>query len=153
MAPTRIASSRRAATRSRRVKFPHGVLADPEVFQNGGSTVLFTDPNGAFAAPGSSTACADRCTRALSLKAGVLSDPLPQPASPGAEFQAQPRLTSGGQIVTQYALYPDATPDSLGTASLRGLFESDPGGSALGFAVGQTRRARRPCRCAARPRP
>jgi hypothetical protein len=37
-------------------QFPLGTLADPDVFQNGGSTVVFTDTNGAFAPTGSSGA-------------------------------------------------------------------------------------------------
>ena len=132
-------------------QFPHGVLADPEVFQNGGSTVLFTDTNGAFAAPGSSTACADPCTRALSLKAGVLSDPLPQPASPGAEFQAQPRLTSSGQIVTQYALYPRRHARLARHRIAAGPLRERPGRERARLAVGQ--HGDRGPAAARRPRP
>jgi hypothetical protein len=37
-------------------QFPAGTLGGPDVFQNGGSTVVFTDTNGAFAPTGSSGA-------------------------------------------------------------------------------------------------
>jgi len=112
-------------------QFPAGTLADPDVFQGGGATVLFTDTVGSFASPGASTPCAQPCTLALSLTAGALTSPLPAPQATTAAFETQPRLAAGGQIVTQYSLYPSATPTSLGTPSVQGLFATTPGASAF----------------------
>jgi hypothetical protein len=113
-------------------QFPQGTLADPEVFQRGGATVLFTDTNGTFEPAGATAVCADPCTRVLSLTAGVLTSPLPASPSPGAEFETQPRLAANGQIVMRYSFYPAATPDSLGVASVAGIFASAAGANALG---------------------
>jgi hypothetical protein len=175
-------------------QFPSGTLGDPDVFQNGGSTVVFTDTNGAFAPTGSSgatgatgssgatgatgsssasgetgssgatgaagslgatgatgtsgatgssgasgptggssapgggsTLCAEPCTTTLSLASGTLHSPLPPAPADAASFETQPRLAANGQIVTHYALYPAATPASLGAASVSALFSSAPG--------------------------
>jgi hypothetical protein len=171
-------------------EFPSGTLGDPDIFENGGSTLVFTDTNGAFGATGGtgttgptgstgatgstgstgatgstgstgatgsagatgatgstgatgatgttgSTAatgatgtafpCAEPCTNTFSLAAGTLRSPLPPPPTDAASFETQPRIAANGQIVTQYALYPAATPSSLGAASVAALFSTAPG--------------------------
>ena len=52
-----------------------GTLGDPDVFQNAGATVLFTDATNT-----ASPLCALPCARAFSLTAGVLADQSPAPA-------------------------------------------------------------------------
>jgi hypothetical protein len=75
--------------------------------------------------------CAEPCTTTLSLASGTLRSPLPPPSTTAASFETQPRLAANGQIVTQYSLYPAATPASLGSASVAALFATAPGASAF----------------------
>jgi hypothetical protein len=134
-------------------QFPGGTLADPDIFQNGGSTVLFTDTEGAFAAPGGTGLCTNPCTNVVSLASGVLSAPLPAPPATGAAFATQPRLARGGALVTQYALYPSASPTTLGSATTQGIFEGPAGASSFGLPWADTATEAMPLRADAAPDP
>ena len=101
---------------------PGGTLGSPDVFQRGGSTVLFTDTVNAFGAPSTPALCAQPCALAYSLTAGVLTAQSPAPGAAGAAFESQPRLTAGGQLVERYTSYPAATSGSLGNPSVDALF-------------------------------
>src|SRR5581483_11871774 len=94
-------------------QLPGGTLGEPDVFQRGGSTLLFTDTVNAFGPPTSSSLCLQPCALSYSLAGGVLRPQSPAPGS-GAAFESQPRLTANGQLVEQYSLYPGATSSSLG---------------------------------------
>ena len=121
-----------------------GTLGDPDVFQNAGATVLFTDATNT-----ASPLCALPCARAFSLTAGVLADQSPAPASDGAGFESQPRLTSTGGLVEQYLLYPSATASTLGAPASRGS-TSARWARARSAPAGRTRRPRR---CPSAPTP
>jgi hypothetical protein len=104
-----------------------GALGDPDVFQKGGSAVIFTD-----ATSTASPLCALPCARAFSLTAGALAVQSPAPVSSGAGFESQPRLTATESLVEQYVLYPSATASTLGAPSVAGLFQRPLGSSAFG---------------------
>ena len=110
-----------------------GTLGDPDVFQNAGATVLFTDATNT-----ASPLCALPCARAFSLTAGVLTDQSPAPASDGAGFESQPRLSSSGGLVEQYVLYPAATASTLGAPSVAGLYQRSLGATAIGTSWSDT---------------
>jgi hypothetical protein len=110
-----------------------GTLGDPDVFQNAGATVLFTDTTNT-----ASPLCALPCARAFSLTAGVLSIQSPSPSSAGAGFESQPRLTASGGLVEQYVLYPSATASTLGAPSVAGLYQRSLGASTIGTAWSDT---------------
>jgi len=106
---------------------PGSTLADPDTFQLGGSGVVFTLAAGTWGVPAGTAQCAAPCTRSYSLAGGVLSADSPTPAPAGVSLESQPRIAPGGQLVEDYALYPDATQGALGATSLQGLFERSPG--------------------------
>jgi hypothetical protein len=108
---------------------PDGTIADPDTFQLGGTSVVFTDAMSAWNAPAGAAQCAEPCTRTYSLSGGVLSSDSPMPAPAGVSVESQPRLAPGGNLVEYYALYPNATPAALGAASMAGLFERSAGAS------------------------
>ncbi len=125
-----------------------GTLGDPDVFQNAGATVLFTDATNT-----ASPLCALPCARAFSLTAGVLATQSPAPASDGAGFESQPRLTSTGGLVEQYLLYPAATASTLGAPSVAGLYQRTLGASAIGTSWSDTATATLPERADPAPDP
>ena len=81
----------------------------------------------AWNAPSGTAQCAAPCTRTYSLSGGVLSSDSPTPAPAGVSIESQPRIAPGGNLVENYALYPNAAPGALGAASMAGLFERSPG--------------------------
>ena len=125
-----------------------GTLGDPDVFQNAGATVLFTDTTDT-----PSPLCALPCARAFSLTAGVLTDQSPAPASDGAGFESQPRLSATGGLVEQYVLYPSATASTLGAPSVAGLYQRALGAAAIGTAWSYTATATLPDRADPAPDP
>ena len=102
-------------------QLPGGTLGQPDIFQRGGSTLLFTDTVNAFGAPISPSLCAQPCALAYSLIGGRLMPQSPAPGTTGAAFESQPRLTANGQLVEQYSSYPAATSSSLGNPSVHAL--------------------------------
>jgi len=125
-----------------------GTLGDPDVFQIAGTTVLFTDTTDT-----ASPLCALPCARAFSLTAGVLADQSPAPASDGAGFESQPRLTATGGLVEQYVLYPAATASTLGAPSVAGLYQRALGATTIGTAWSDTATATLPARADPTPDP
>jgi hypothetical protein len=134
-------------------QFPGGTLGDPDVFQVGGTSVVFTDTEGGFAPAGATVVCADPCTDDLMLEAGALAAQSPAPPAAAAAFETQPRLTASDAIVARYELYPAASPASLGAPTAQGLFESAPGGGALGSSWADTATATLPLRADPAPDP
>jgi hypothetical protein len=117
-------------------QLPAATLSEPDLFQIGGASVLFTAESNVFGAPVNPAMCAAPCAASFSLTAGVLTRQSPAAATlpAGAVFERQPRLSANGQMVDQYALYPAATPASLGGASQHGLYSRvlnapSPGGA------------------------
>jgi hypothetical protein len=78
---------------------PQGTLASPDVFQNGGRTVLFLGQTKAFASAGQPQACGSDCSGTYELAGGVLTDLGPAAASSAgaAYYEKQPRLTADGK--------------------------------------------------------
>jgi hypothetical protein len=106
-------------------QFPDATLKAPDLFQIGGATVLFTASTATFGAPVNPAACAEPCAATFSLTAGALTRQTPAVSTPpptAAVFEFQPRLTADGQMVDHYAVYPSATPASLGAVTQHGLY-------------------------------
>jgi hypothetical protein len=78
---------------------PSGTLASPDVFQNGGTTLLFVGETNAFASASDPAACGADCSATYELNRGVLTELGPAAAAaPGsAYYERQPRLTADGQ--------------------------------------------------------
>jgi hypothetical protein len=106
-------------------QFPGATLSEPDLFQIGGATVLFTASTYTFAAPANPAACGQPCAATFSLTAGVLTRQAPAVSTPpptASVFELQPRLTADGEMVDHYAVYPSATPASLGAVTQHGLY-------------------------------
>jgi hypothetical protein len=86
---------------------PSGTVSSPDVFQNGGRTVLFLGQTNAFAPTTEPTACGADCSGSYALSNGTLNELGPvAAASPGAAYyETQPRLTASGQELFGSALY------------------------------------------------
>ena len=97
-------------------QFPAATLSDPDLFQIGGATLLFSASTDTFGAPANPAACAEPCAATFSLTAGVLTRQTPAVSTPpptSAVFEFQPRLTADGQIIDNYAVYPSAAPGAI----------------------------------------
>lgn len=96
---------------------PSGTLAQPDVFQNGGTTVLFLGLTSAFAASSSPLACGADCSGTYELHNGTLSKLGPAAgAAPGAAYyESQPRLTADGQELFTSSLYTGIAAGALAT--------------------------------------
>jgi len=106
-------------------QFPDGKLSEPDLFQIGGATVLFSASTDTFGAPASPAACAEPCSASFSLTAGVLTRQTPAVSTPpptASVFEFQPRLAAGGQMVDNYAVYPSASQASLGALTQHGIY-------------------------------
>jgi hypothetical protein len=101
------------------IQLPGATLGDPDVFQLGGATVLFS-----VSSSGGNAACPAACALSFSLTAGALTRQSPAPSAPpaGAVYEQQPRLLKGGQMVDRYSVYPSVTAASVGAASQQGLY-------------------------------
>jgi hypothetical protein len=77
---------------------PQGTLSSPDLFQNGGTTVLFLGQTQAFAPAGGSKACGADCSATYELAAGALTElgPPAAAAAGSAYYETQPRLTANG---------------------------------------------------------
>jgi hypothetical protein len=100
-----------------------GTLASPDVFQNGGTTVLFLGQTKSYAAAAQPLACGVDCSATYELRAGVLTQlgPAPAPAD-AAYYESQPRMTADGQELFGSALYSPITGSTL-PAPLSALVE------------------------------
>ena len=95
---------------------PAGTVAAPDVFQNGGRTVLFLGQTSAFAPAGQPAACGADCSGSYALSNGTLNElgPVAAPSSGAAYYETQPRLTAAGQELFSSALYTGITGNSTG---------------------------------------
>jgi hypothetical protein len=78
---------------------PRGTLASPDVFQNGGTTVLFLGQTTALAPGGQPQACGADCSGTYELAGGALTElgPAAASAAGSAYYERQPRLTADGK--------------------------------------------------------
>ena len=95
---------------------PSGTVSAPDIFQNGGTTVLFLGQTTAFAPSSAPTACGADCSGTYELRGGTLSElgPPPAPAAGAAYFETQPRVTADGQELFGSALYTGIVGSSIG---------------------------------------
>ena len=96
---------------------PSGTLTEPDVFQNGGTTVLFLGQTSHFAPASLPAACGADCSGTYELSAGVLRElaPAAAAASGAAYYEGQPRLTADGQELFDSTLYTGIMPGAAGT--------------------------------------
>jgi hypothetical protein len=106
------------------VSLPAGTVSAPDVFQNGGRTVLFLGQTNAYAPSSQPAACGADCSGSYALSNGTLNElgPVAAPSSGAAYYETQPRLTGGGQELFSSALYTGITGSST-TAPLTALVE------------------------------
>ena len=104
-------SSQLAAT------LPAGTLTEPDVFQNGGTTVLFLGLTSHFAPASLPAACGADCAGTYELSGGSLRElaPAAAAASGAAYYEGQPRLTADGQELFDSTLYTGIMPGAAGT--------------------------------------
>jgi hypothetical protein len=104
---------------------PNGSVGDPDIFQTGGSTVVFSGSTSAFAPLGEALACGLSCTGTFALTDGALSalSPAPAAASNTATFETQPRLTANGAVVFNYWQYQSVSSSSLGAPTSTGIYQ------------------------------
>ena len=78
---------------------PLGTLASPDVFQNGGTTVLFLGQTSALAPAGQPQVCGADCSATYELAGGALTElgPAAATSSGSAYYEKQPRLTADGK--------------------------------------------------------
>jgi hypothetical protein len=98
-------------------RLPAGTVTEPDVFQNGGTTVLFLGMTGAFADPSLPQACGADCAGTFELRNGTLTQlgPAAAAASGAAYYESQPRITANGHEIFGSSLYTGITASSLGT--------------------------------------
>jgi hypothetical protein len=101
------------------IQLPGATLGDPDVFQLGGATVLFSAS--VSSAP---AACPAACALSFSLTAGALTRQSPASLAlpAGAVYEEQPRLLAGGQMVDRYIVLPSTTVATAAAASQQGLY-------------------------------
>jgi hypothetical protein len=104
---------------------PDGAIGAPDVFQLGGTTVVFTGSTAFYAPLDESAACGLLCSGTFSLSNGALTElaPAAGAASNTATFETTPRLAANGDVIFNYALYQAVSGSTLGTASETGLYE------------------------------
>lgn len=96
---------------------PAGTVAEPDVFQSGGTTVLFLGLTNAFADASLPAACGADCSGTYELNKGVLTElgPAAAAATGAAYYETQPRITEDGQELFGSSLYTGILASSLGT--------------------------------------
>jgi len=110
--PHELISARSPALAS---SLPQGTLLSPDVFQIGGSTVLFLGQTNSFAPSTQPLACGADCAATYELSGGLLSalGPAPGAAAGAAYYEGQPRLTADGQELFGSTLYSGITGSML----------------------------------------
>lgn len=103
---------------------PAGTVAEPDIYQNGGTTVLFLGQTNAFASSSEPKSCGADCSGSYTLSNGLLTElgPPPAPAAATAYFETQPRVTADGQEVFSSALWTGISGSSI-AASATALVE------------------------------
>jgi hypothetical protein len=96
---------------------PSGTLTEPDVFQNGGTTVLFLGLTSHFAPASLPAACGADCSGTYELSGGVLRElaPAAAAASGAAYYERQPRVTADGQELFDSTLYTGIGPGAAGS--------------------------------------
>jgi hypothetical protein len=86
---------------------PQGSLASPDVFQIGGTSVLFLGQTNAYAPSAQPQACGADCSVTYELSGGKLTElgPPAAAAAGAAYYESQPRLTADGQELFGSSLY------------------------------------------------
>ncbi|HLW95709.1 MAG TPA: hypothetical protein VKS25_10050, partial [Solirubrobacteraceae bacterium] len=115
--PHEIASS---TTPALATVLPAATIASPDLFQVGGSTVVFTASTNAFGAPGCN---AGSCALTFSLAGGILTrQSPPAPSLPSGDVvESQPRLVGAKAVAYSYSVYANATQATPGAASQTGI--------------------------------
>jgi hypothetical protein len=98
---------------------PSGTVAEPDIYQNGGTTVLFLGQTNAFAPSSQPKACGADCSGSYALSNGLLTElgPPPAPAAGTAYYETQPRVTADGQELFSSALWTGITGSSIGASA------------------------------------
>jgi hypothetical protein len=98
---------------------PSGTVSAPDIFQSGGTTVLFLGQTNAFAPSSQPQVCGADCSATYSLSNGLLTElGPPAAASPGsAYYETQPRVTADGQEIFGSALTTGIVAGSAGTTA------------------------------------
>jgi hypothetical protein len=96
---------------------PSGTLAEPDVFQNGGTAVLFLGLTSHFAPASLPAACGADCSGTYELSGGVLRElaPAAAAATGAAYYERQPRVTADGQELFDSTLYTGIGAGAAGT--------------------------------------
>ncbi len=96
---------------------PSGTVSAPDVFQNGGTSVLFLGATNAFVEPGLPQACGADCSGTFELNNGTLTELAPPAAaaSGAAYYETQPRITADHQEIFSSSLYTGILPSAVGT--------------------------------------
>jgi hypothetical protein len=98
---------------------PSGTLSEPDVFQAGGTAVLFVDQTSAFADPSVPAACGADCSATFELSNGKLTElgPAARAATGAAYYESQPRLTADGQELFDSSLSTGILAGTPGTTA------------------------------------
>src|ERR1700730_8546125 len=98
---------------------PSGTVAEPDIYQNGGTTVLFLGQTNVFAPSTQPKACGADCSGTYALSNGLLTElgPPPAPAAGTAYYETQPRVTADGQELLSSALCTGITGSSIGASA------------------------------------
>lgn len=97
---------------------PSGTVSAPDIFQSGGTTVLFLGRTNAFAPSSQPQVCGADCSATYSLSNGLLTElgPPAAAAAGSAYYETQPRVTADGQEIFGSSLTTGILGGSAGTA-------------------------------------
>ncbi|HEX4033118.1 MAG TPA: hypothetical protein VHX66_01630 [Solirubrobacteraceae bacterium] len=100
---------------------PGATIASPDLFQSGGSSVVFTAATNTFGAPGCNVGT---CSLTFSLSGGVLArqSPLAPVLPTGDVVESMPRLIGAKAVAYSYSVFPGATQSAPGAASQTGIY-------------------------------
>jgi hypothetical protein len=98
---------------------PSGTVSEPDIYQNGGTTVLFLGQTNTFAPSTQPKACGADCSGTYALSNGLLTalGPPAAPAAGTAYYETQPRVTADGQEVFSSALSTGILGSSIGASA------------------------------------
>lgn len=122
------------------VALPGAVLSEPDVFQNGGTTVLFLGATNAFAPAGQPTACGQGCTDTYALRGGAITNLGPVPgADPSTAYhESQPRATADGRELLSWTLLTGLAGATIGSTQSELAVRPIPDPQDLGVAWSDT---------------
>jgi hypothetical protein len=98
---------------------PSGTFTAPDIFQSGGTTVLFLGQTNSFAPSSQPQVCGADCSATYSLSNGLLTElgPPAAPAVGSAYYETEPRVTADGQEIFGSALTTGIVAGSAGTTA------------------------------------